>query len=319
MSVIVPVRDRRELLGRCLASLAAQTLADHEVVVVDDGSRDGSADEARAAASSGLPVRLVQGAGAGAVAARSLGVAHAAAGILAFTDSDCEPAPDWLERGVARIEAGADIVQGRTEAAGPVGLLERTVWTTRDDGLHPTCNVFYRRVAFEAAGGFDGDEGARLGFRPGRWLRDLGFGEDTLTAWRVRRRGAAAFAPEAVVRHAVFPRDDASYLLRAVNAGGFPGLVRAVPELRELLLTGGVWLGSTRRALLYGAAVAGAAGRRGVAAAAVSAWAIAHARALPPSAGRRARLQALPVVLAHDAITAAALVAGSVRARTVVL
>src|SRR5688572_27413317 len=42
VSVLLPVRDAEGTLGACLASLAAQTLADHEVIAVDDGSRDGS-------------------------------------------------------------------------------------------------------------------------------------------------------------------------------------------------------------------------------------------------------------------------------------
>lgn len=314
VSVIVPVRDRRELLRRCLGCLEAQTFAEHEVLVVDDGSVDGSAEVAIEAAGRGQPVRLLRSGGAGAVAARALAVREARAPVLAFTDSDCEPAPDWLERGLAHIAGGADLVQGRTEPTRPTGVLERTVWTTRDDGLHPTCNVLYRRSAFEAAGGFDVAEGERLGFRPGRWLRGLGFGEDTLAAWRVRRAGTAVFAPDVLVRHHVFPPDPVAHVLRAVNAGAFPGLVRAVPELRCLLLHDGVWLGSPRRGLLYVAVALAALRHPAPAALAVAAWVLGHARALGPG-GRRA----LPVVLAHDAVTGASLLAGSARARTVVL
>lgn len=320
VSVIVPVRDRRALLRLTLDSLAAQTLADHEVIVVDDGSVDGSADEARASADAGRPVRVLDAGGVGAVAARAMGVKAARAAVLAFTDSDCQPAPDWLERGVARIAAGADVVQGRTEPTRVVRPLERTVWVTQDDGLFATCNIFYRRSAFERAGGFDEAAGARIGFRPGRRLRHLGFGEDTLLGWRVRRCGRSEFAPEVVVRHHVFDADVRYHLLRAVNAGGFAALVREVPELRGVFLNHRWWLGPPTRLPIYTAALLLLAGRRKLAGASLLAWTGAHARALwgLPSSPRR-RLASLPVVLAGDLLTAGSLLAGSARARTVVL
>ena len=169
------------------------------------------------------------------MAARTLGVEAARAPILAFTDSDCEPAPGWLEAGLAAIEAGADVVQGLTRPARPARPLERSVYSMRDDGLFATCNVLYRRSAFDAAGGFDGHTGDRLGFRPGSRLRGYGFGEDTLIGWRVRRAGQAVFAPEAVVTHAVFPVDVVDVFTRAWTMGAFPGLLREVPELRGLM------------------------------------------------------------------------------------
>src|SRR5260370_898021 len=73
-SVIAPVRNRRTRLRGTLDALAAQTLCDHEVIVVDDASTDGSADEALIDAAAGRPVRLVVGRGRGAVVARQAGV-----------------------------------------------------------------------------------------------------------------------------------------------------------------------------------------------------------------------------------------------------
>lgn len=320
VSVIVPVRDRRDLLRRMLDALAAQTLTDHEIIVVDDGSEDGSGDEARQDAALGRPVKVVAGGGAGAVAARRLGVSHAKAGLLAFTDSDCVPEPGWLAAGVAAIEQGADLAQGVTRALRPPRPLERCVQAPTEDGLYQTCNVFYRRTAYDAAAGFDISAGKRLGFRPGSRLRGLGFGEDVLLGWQVRRSGRAAFAPDAVVAHHVFPVDVVESLRRAWTAGAFPSLVREVPELRQTLLLDGLVLGGRPRLALYAAALAFLARRDGVATAALVIWVGARLRRvaqLEPSWTRRATV--LPVDLTLDAVSAIALAAGSMRARRLVL
>ncbi len=320
VSVVVPVRDRRALLAELLDSLAKQTVTDHEVIVVDDGSTDGSGTEARQRASAGQPIVVVDGGGRGAVHARCAGVAVARADVLAFTDSDCQPVPEWLERGLAAIAAGADVVQGRTEPTTIVRPLERSIWVTEEDGLYATCNVFYRRDAFEKAGGFDPLAGDRLGFRPGAVLRDLGFGEDVLIGWRVRRDGRSAFAPDALVRHHVFPPDPADHVRRAFNAGGFAMLVREVPELREVFLRNRVLLGPPTRVPLYAAASLAGLRRWSAAGACLAAWVGAHALLLRRTPGTtRRKVASLPVVLAADAVTAASLLVGSVRSGALVL
>jgi cellulose synthase/poly-beta-1,6-N-acetylglucosamine synthase-like glycosyltransferase len=252
------------------------------------------------------------------VRARQAGVALAAGEILAFTDSDCVPDPGWLAAGVAAIDSGVAVVQGHTRSARRRKPLERSLWV-EDDGLYPTCNVFYRRDAFDAAGGFDGELGARYGFRAGGRAQGLGFGEDTLLGWRVRRAGGATYAPDAVVAHHVFPPDVRDQLSRTMQAGAFPGLVREVPELRDTFLVRRYLLG-TSRLPLYAAVVATLARRPVVGIALLGWWGRRHWQALArlePS--RKARLRALPVVLATDALTGAALVGGSVRSRSVVL
>jgi glycosyltransferase involved in cell wall biosynthesis len=300
--------------------MADQTLADHEVIVVDDGSTDGAGDEVQADARLGRPVRLLSSGGAGAVAARRMGVAQARADLLAFTDSDCEPEPGWLAAGVAHLERALDVVQGATYPTRTPVWPERSMYVGCEDGLYATCNVFYRRKAFEAAGGFDPRAGARLGFRPGTRLRGTGFGEDTLLGWDVRRNGSNGFAPEAVVRHHVFEMDLAESFRRAWAAGAFPALVREVPELRGTLLYRRWFLESPSRALVYGAAAAIVSGRTRLGIAALGGWALS--RAVPvlhrePTWSRRTKV--LPVDLALDAVMAAALALGSARARTPVL
>jgi glycosyltransferase involved in cell wall biosynthesis len=159
VSVIVPVRNRAAGLRALLDALAAQTLRDHEVVIVDDASTDATAAVAEAA---GARVVRAPRRG-GAYVARNLGLDAAHAEVLAFTDADCRPEPDWLERGLAALE-GADLVAGHVE----LPLRERPSTAELIDaarhlhqernaayGFGATANLFARRSAFERAGRFD--------------------------------------------------------------------------------------------------------------------------------------------------------------------
>ena len=106
VSVVVPTRDRPESLRRCLGALRAQDLAELEVIVVDDGSRDRGAVEA-ALAGAAPGVRLLRTPGRGPAAARNRGVRAATGEVVCFTDDDCEPEPGW-----ARLLAGRSRVTG---------------------------------------------------------------------------------------------------------------------------------------------------------------------------------------------------------------
>src|SRR5690348_9788817 len=109
-SVIVPARDAGLTLGRTLRALRAQELeGGYEVVVVDDGSAD---DTAELAAAAGSPVRLVRQPRLGPAAARNRGVAEAQASRLAFCDADVFPEPGWLAAGVRALR-DFDLVQGQ--------------------------------------------------------------------------------------------------------------------------------------------------------------------------------------------------------------
>lgn len=92
--MIIPVYDGSRTLGRCLAALSAQTLprAEYEIIVVDDGSSD---DTAQIVA--GFPVCLLSQPHRGPAAARNLGVREAKGDLVLFTDADTEPMPNWVE------------------------------------------------------------------------------------------------------------------------------------------------------------------------------------------------------------------------------
>ncbi|HEX4010891.1 MAG TPA: glycosyltransferase family A protein [Solirubrobacteraceae bacterium] len=246
VSVIVPARDAGPTLGRTLAAISRQDLpTGFEVLLVDDGSTDETLAIARTWEPAVRIIRSESSRGPGA--ARNLGAAQARGSILAFTDSDCFPAPGWLSAGVRAIEAGADLVQGavRPDPAVARTPFDRTVVVAGDAGLYPTANVFVRRELFDSLGGFCDwllEHEQRTGkrrFTPAdrRRLRATRtpIGEDTLFAWSGRRRGArTAFAPDAIVDHAVVAgtlRDE--ILDRWHWARDMPGVAALVPELRE--------------------------------------------------------------------------------------
>lgn len=95
-SVIVPTYNSQENIHRCIEALAQQSVPrhDYEILVVDDGSKD---EELRVLEQ--IPeIRLVKIKHGGPSAARNAGASAAQGDIIAFTDSDCAPASDWLEQ-----------------------------------------------------------------------------------------------------------------------------------------------------------------------------------------------------------------------------
>jgi glycosyltransferase involved in cell wall biosynthesis len=94
ISVIIPAYNAEHYLAEAIQSSLDQTEAPKEIIVVDDGSTDRTAD---VAASFGAPVRLLQQPNLGVSAARNLGIRSARCSWLAFLDSDDVMAPDRLE------------------------------------------------------------------------------------------------------------------------------------------------------------------------------------------------------------------------------
>ncbi|MGH2877891.1 MAG: glucosyl-3-phosphoglycerate synthase, partial [Solirubrobacteraceae bacterium] len=141
--VVIPARDEERRIAACLRALAAQTIGTtaFETIVVLDACRDGTADEvSRSAGLLGLALTTLDGPGIGAGSARRAGMDAAcerllAAGmgnaLIACTDADSQPAPDWLERQLAHVAGGARAIAGLVEldpaeaAALPAGVRER--------------------------------------------------------------------------------------------------------------------------------------------------------------------------------------------------
>lgn len=123
VAVVIPTYNRAALLARALASVRAQTVPAREVLVIDDGSTDDTADVCRAA---GLPLRYERQANAGPSAARNLGARLAQAPWIAFLDSDDLWAPTKLaEQGAALAVAPA--ARWSLTSAELIGLDDRPV------------------------------------------------------------------------------------------------------------------------------------------------------------------------------------------------
>jgi glycosyltransferase involved in cell wall biosynthesis len=313
VSVIVPARDAAATLPATLAALEGQRPVDggHEVIVVDNGSRD-ETPQLVAAAGAAL-IRRERGEGPGA--ARNAGAAAARGRVLAFTDADCAPAADWLSAGLAALDAGLDLVQGRVAASpgAPIDFFSRTLWVTKATGLFETANLFVTKEAFERAGGFGA--GGEAVSRTGR--HGAPFGEDAVFGWRVARSGGrTGFAEEAIVHHAVFPRGPRGFVAEFERIGLFCGLVAQVPELRRMFLYRRWFL--SRRSAAFDAAIAG------IALAAITGSALPVAVALPWAGLVRDDKRELGdeiarVLAAADLVSFSSLVRHSIRERSLIL
>jgi glycosyltransferase involved in cell wall biosynthesis len=160
-SVVIPARDAAATIASAVADTLGQTAKPVEVIVVDDGSQDGTADRAREAGD----VLVVRTEGVGAAGARNEGAARATGDWLAFLDADDRWAPGYLAAAADAIRSAPDAVAcmgaatpvdeaGRAVGAHPIGpevafadLLTRRVTPT-------TSAALVRRDAFERAAGF---------------------------------------------------------------------------------------------------------------------------------------------------------------------
>jgi glycosyltransferase involved in cell wall biosynthesis len=211
VSVVVATRDRPEALGEALGAVRAAMGADDELIVVDSASTDPRVAEVAAE----LGADVVRSTLPGACRARNLGWRAARHGLVAFTDDDCLPDPDWLARigGCFAATPGAAFLTGRVLPAGADAAVggarprraQLSVSLHLDDRSRPIddvdeadevghgANMAWRRSALEALGGFD----EALG--PGAPLRAA---EDADLVWRALEAGMTGrYEPAVVVAH----------------------------------------------------------------------------------------------------------------------
>jgi GT2 family glycosyltransferase len=215
ISVVVVNWNRRELLRKCLESLARQQGVNLEVVVVDNGSQDGSAEmvaEARAHAGNEV-IRLIRNhENRGFCAANNQGIAAARGEYVALLNNDAEAEPGFLAALRRAVDMGADIgmaaakilvyedprridkvghliyPDGQNRGRG-TGEIDNGQYDRLEECLWPDgCAAMYRKAMLDQIGGFDEDLFA--------------YGDDAELGLRARIAGwRCLYQPEAVVRH----------------------------------------------------------------------------------------------------------------------
>jgi O-antigen biosynthesis protein len=194
-SVIVCTFNGGATLDACLQGVAELRYSNYQVIVVDDGSTDDTAEIA-----AGYDVQLIRTPNQGLSAARNTGLAAATGDIVAYIDDDAVPDPDWLRflaigfrdsdhaavggPNVPPHDAGAVATCVENAPGGPVHVLISDL-----EAEHiPGCNMAYRRSELLAIGGFDPQ------FRAA--------GDDVDVCWRLQEAGATlGFHPAALVWH----------------------------------------------------------------------------------------------------------------------
>ena len=202
VTVVIPVKDRAEELRRCLTSLSCLNYPQEklQVIVVDDGSSDDSAQVAQQFGALAVPSG---GIGRGPAAARNVGASLAHGEILAFIDSDCTASQEWLNELIpafndpAMAAVGGQVDGMCTESAIDryesimsslsLGSRERSGSGGNDTFYLPSCNLLVRRTVFQQAGGFNDS---------------MHVGEDVDLTWRLRDKGwTISYLPAGNVLH----------------------------------------------------------------------------------------------------------------------
>jgi GT2 family glycosyltransferase len=195
ISVVVCSYNGSRTIDECMQALLKLRYANFEVIVVDDGSRDRTAEIAAQ-----YKVKLISTANHGLSHARNVGWRAATGEIVAYIDDDAYPDPDWLTYLAETLQKGDyagvggpnipppdDGAIGACIANSPGGPVHVLLTDTEAEHI-PGCNMAFLRSALEAVDGFD--EQFRVA------------GDDVDLCWRLQQRGwKLGFSPSAQVWH----------------------------------------------------------------------------------------------------------------------
>ena len=220
VSVIIPAYRARETIGRALASVASQTRKPREVIVVDDGSDDGTfeAAEAMAAKMNGVTLRVYSQDNRGAGSARNRALDKATSTYVAFLDADDEWMANKIERSMAVLDGTGHVLIGhdfiRVETDGTEKVIEcaRRFKQARNpfvglfrQGFIGTSSVVVRRDAVQTVGGFDESLETAQDFD--LWLRILAADDATFSIF-----------PEVLTRYHITGGSISSFTARRLPA-----------------------------------------------------------------------------------------------------
>ena len=247
VSVVVCAYNAERTMDACLESLRTLNYPDYEVIVVNDGSNDRTleiSERHRAvyeADPGGPRMVIISQENKGLSVARNVG-AHAATGeIVAYTDSDCVPDPDWLAFLVYKFVRSGFVAVGGPNFPPPEPFLVPAAVAVSPGGpTHvllndevaehiPGCNMAFTKKALEDIGGFEPVFAAA--------------GDDVDLCWRLQNRGyAIGFSPAATVWH--YRRNTVkAYLKQQMGYGKAEALLYFKHPYRFNLLGQSRWLG----------------------------------------------------------------------------
>ena len=167
-SVIVPTHNRLHLLKRTIESLLKQTFKDFEIIVVDDGSTDGTAKYLADLEKNGHVIPILQ-TNKGPAVARNVGIRRAAGKYIAFTDDDCVVPSDWLDKLHSDLNIGKIAGVGGSARTGDTSNLYAVANDMIVNFLKSELNELYQfnppfltsnntaysKLSLESVGGFD--------------------------------------------------------------------------------------------------------------------------------------------------------------------
>jgi O-antigen biosynthesis protein len=253
VSVVICAYNAERTMEACLESLCKLDYPNYEVVVVDDGSRDKTAEIAAR-----FPeFRLIRQSNKGLSVARNVGMQAALGEIIAYTDSDCVVDPHWLT-----LTVGAMVANGFDGCGGPnyaphedsriAACVSASpgapchVLTAEDRAEHLAgCNMMFRKTLLQQIGGFDpqftaaGDDvdicwraldaGFVLGFCPAGFVWH--FRRNTVSAYYNQQRG---YGKAEALLYFKYPRRF-NALGQVTWRGRIPGLARTIPGVSNLV------------------------------------------------------------------------------------
>jgi len=198
ISVIIPTYNRPDSLLTLLKSLEDQTYKNFEVIVVVDGDRDTLEQIREYKAPYPLTIKYIEN--SGCFAARNIALSLVRTPLVAFTDDDCRPHPDWLEKGVKYFDDEKIVgIEGAIHSNTQDGIIYTSVQIMEPSPyIHGrTANMIYRTDVLKKVNGFD--EVFLIESPRGK----IGFRADTDLAWRVQKYGDISFAKDVVVFHPI--------------------------------------------------------------------------------------------------------------------
>ena len=217
VTVVIPAYNAAATIGETISSVRAQTHARLEILIVDDGSSDATAEIVQSHMASDARIRLLRKANGGVASARNLGWKEAAAELIAFVDSDDLWSADKIAKQLAALRKGGNSValvytwHAVIDMAGsvvcnchPTAAGEVLEELLRENFVGNGSSVLIRKAALCAVGGYD----------PGLRAQRAEGCEDMLLYLRLAERYEFALVPEYLTGYRLTPGNMSSNLVR---------------------------------------------------------------------------------------------------------